>query len=193
MKRKVLIINGHPVKNSFNASLAEAYKKGASAGGAFIDEIIIADLKFDPNLPLGYSRNTILEEDLIKAQEKINWADHIVFVHPLWWGSVPAIMKGFLDRVLLPGFAFKSRPNSLWWDKLLKGKTARIISTMDQPYWWYWLFNGKSGIYQLKTSTLEYCGIKPVKVTTIGPIKHSKDSFRSNWLSKIENIARKEV
>ena len=47
----------------------------------------------------------------------------------------PALMKGFLDRVLLPGFAFKKREGSVWWDKYLTGKTARLICTLDQPGW----------------------------------------------------------
>ena len=191
-KRKILLINGHPHKESFNASLTAAYKKGAEESGAFIDEIHIGDLVFNPNLQFGYSRRTELEEDLLSAQAKIKWADHLVWVHPLWWGGIPALMKGFIDRVFLPGFAFNSRKDSLWWDKLLKGKTARIIFTMDQPYWYYLLLNGKPAITQLKKHTLEFCGIKPVKVTAIGPVKNSKEKFRKDWLNKIERIAVQE-
>ena len=102
--KKILIINGHPDQESFNYGLSEAYIKGAKESNAIIKEINIRELEFNPNLQFGYQKRTALEPDLIDAQEKLKWADHIVWVYPIWWGSVPAIMKGFLDRVLLPGY-----------------------------------------------------------------------------------------
>ena len=111
--KKILIINGHPDKESFSFGLSEAYKKGAEKSNAEIKEINIRELTFNPNLEFGYRKRTELEPDLLDAQDKIKWADHIVWVYPVWWSSVPAIMKGFLERILLPGFAFKKRENSL--------------------------------------------------------------------------------
>ena len=96
---------------------------------------MIAGLKFNTNLQFGYKKRIELEPDLFEAWEKIKWANHLVWVHPVWWGGLPAITKGFIDRVFLPGFAFQYRENSVWWDKLLKGKTAHIIITLDQPSW----------------------------------------------------------
>jgi putative NADPH-quinone reductase len=186
--KKILIINGHPNAESFNNGLFEAYKKGARTTGAEIREIVIKDLQFNPNLQFGYQKRTELEPDLLDAWEKIKWADHLVWVHPVWWGGLPAIMKGFIDRLFLPGFVFQNRENSVWWDKLLTGKTGHIITTMDQPGWYYWLVFGQPSINQLKKSTLEFCGIKPVKVTRIGPIKHSTLSWREKWLDKVEKM-----
>jgi putative NADPH-quinone reductase len=183
--KKILIINGHPNKESFNFRLAEAYKKGANEVGADIKQIIIADLQFNPNLSAGYQSRTALEQDLLDAWDKVLWADHIVWVHPVWWGGLPAIMKGFIDRLFLPGMAFKYRENSVWWDKLLIGKTAHIITTMDQPGWYYRLVYGRPSINQLKKSTLEFCGVKPVKVTTIGIIKTSDEKKRKQWLDQV--------
>ncbi len=131
--KKILIINAHPNKDSFNFGIAAAYKKGALQTNAEVKEIVIRDLQFNPNLQYGYQKRIELESDLLDAWEKIKWADHLVWVHPVWWGGLPAITKGFIDRVFLPGFAFKYRENSVWWDKLLKGKTAHIITTLDQP------------------------------------------------------------
>ncbi len=186
--KKILVINGHPDAESFNHALADAYVKGAQESGAKIAVIDIGTLNFSPNLQYGYRQRTELEPDLLDAQQKILWAEHIVFIHPLWWGSYPAIMKGFLDRVLLPGFAFKKREGSVWWDKLLKGKTATIICTMDQPAWYYWLVYKSPSINALKKLTLEFCGIKPVKTVRIGPIRLSKDSYRENWVSRIYKL-----
>lgn len=189
--KKILIINGHPDAESYNFSLAAAYKQGAVSSGAEVKEINIRELRFNPNLQYGYRKRTDLEPDLLDAQEKIKWADHLVWVYPVWWGSIPAIMKGFLDRVMLPGFAFKKREGSVWWDKYLTGKSGRLICTLDQPAWYYWLVNGRPSYHAMKKLTLQFVGVKPVKTTTIGPLRLSKESYRTKWLAKIEKIGRK--
>ncbi len=188
--KKILIINGHPNSGSFNFGITQAYKKGVEYTGAEVKEIVIANLKFDPNLSHGYQKRSELETDLVEAWEKISWADHLVWVHPVWWGGLPAITKGFIDRLFLPGFAFRNRENSVWWDKLLKGKTARIITTLDQPGWYYWLVYGRPSVNQLKKATLEFCGITPVRVTYLGIIKNSPDAKRKQWLDRVEKLGR---
>ena len=192
MSKKILIINGHPNKNAFNYGIAAAYKKGAVNSGAEVKEIIIADLDFNPNLKFGYQQRAELEPDLIEAWEKIKWAEHLVWIHPVWWGGLPAISKGFIDRLFLPGFAYQYRENSVWWDKLLNGKTAHIITTVDQPGWYYWLFYGRPSVNQLKKSTLEFCGVKPVKVTYFGIVKTATNELRKKWLDKVEDLGRKQ-
>jgi NAD(P)H dehydrogenase (quinone) len=192
MNRKILIINGHPNKDSFSFGIATAYKNGTENSGAEVKEIIIADLDFNPNLQFGYQKRMELEPDLTDAWEKIKWADHLVWIHPVWWGGLPAITKGFIDRLFLPGFAFQYRENSAWWDKLLKGKTAHIITTLDQPSWYYWLVYGRPSVNQLKKATLEFCGVKPVKVTYIGVVKKATTDLRKKWLVKVEGLGRKQ-
>ena len=188
--KKILIINGHPDKESFNFGLSESYKKGVEKSDAEIKEINIRELNFNPNLQFGYRKRTELEPDLLEAQDKLKWADHLVWIYPVWWGSVPAIMKGFLDRVLLPGFAFKKREGSLWWDKFLTGKTARIICTLDQPAWYYRWFYGGPSHRAMKMLTMHFIGIKKVRITTIGPIRLSKESFRAKWLKRVERLGQ---
>jgi NAD(P)H dehydrogenase (quinone) len=189
--KKILLLNGHPNSESFNFGLADAYKKAAISAGAACKEIIIKDLQFNPNLQFGYQKRTELEPDLLDAWEKIKWADHLVWVHPVWWGGLPAITKGFIDRLFLPGFAFQYRENSIKWDRLLKGKTAHIITTIDQPGWYYRLFYGRPSVNQLKKSTLEFCGISPVKVTYIGTVRGSDISLRKRWLGKVAHLGQK--
>lgn len=192
MGKKILIINGHPNKNAFNNGIVIAYKTGAENTGAEVKEIVIGDLQFNPNLQFGYQKRTELEPDLIEAWEKIKWAEHLVWVHPVWWGGLPAVTKGFIDRLFLPGFAFQYKENSVWWDKLLKSKTARIITTLDQPSWYYWLVYGRPSVNQLKKSTLEFCGIKPVKVTYIGVVKIATPEIRNKWIEKVFALGRKQ-
>lgn len=186
--KRILIINGHPDAESFNTALANAYKQGAMRSGAEVRELTLRELSFNPNLQYGYRQRTELEPDLIAAQECITWAEHIVWVFPVWWGSVPAVLKGFLDRTFLPGFAYQKREQSLILDGLLKGKTARIISTIDQPAWYYRLVYARPTFHAMKKLTLELCGIKPVKTTMIGPIRLSKEEFRAAWLKKVEQL-----
>lgn len=190
MSKRIALIYGHPDKESYNYALAEAYKKGAITSGNEIKEIIIADLDFNLNLQYGYRKRTELEPDLLKSQEILKWANHLVWIYPVWWGSVPAILKGFLDRVLLPGFAFSKRENSLWWDKYFTGKTARIICTLDQPSWYYkWAYGGPSH-KAMKKLTMHFIGVKKVRITTIGPIRLSKEKFRTKWLKNVEKLGR---
>ncbi|VFA41609.1 NAD(P)H-dependent oxidoreductase [Chryseobacterium indologenes] len=190
--KKIAIINGHPNKDSFNFGMAAAYKNGAKESGAEVKEIVVKDLNFNPNLQFGYQRRMELEPDLVKAWEIIQWADHLVWIHPVWWGGLPALTKGFVDRLFLPGMAYKLRENSVWWDKLLKGKTGHIITTLDQPGWYYRLFFGRPSVNQLKKSTLEYCGVKPVRVTYVGIIRNSKEEQRNGWLKKVKKMGQKQ-
>jgi NAD(P)H dehydrogenase (quinone) len=190
MPKRILLINGHPDKESFNSALAKAYLNGAQQTDAEIQELIIADLSFNPNLQYGFRKRTELEADLLHAQELILWADHLVWVHPVWWGGLPALTKGFIDRVFLPGFAFRYRKNSVLWDKLLKGKTARIITTLDQPGLYYWLMYGRPSVNQLKKSTLQFCGISPVGVTYLGIVKTADESKRKKWLMQVEQMGK---
>ncbi|MBL0912562.1 MAG: NAD(P)H-dependent oxidoreductase [Bacteroidia bacterium] len=188
---KILIINGHPDPRSFNAALAAMYKKGALESGAELEEIVVAALQFDPNLRSGYRKRMEPEPDLQEAWQKILRADHLVWVHPVWWGGLPALTKGFVDRLFLPGMAFRYRENSVFWDKLLKGRTARILTTLDQPGWYYRLAFGRPSVNQLRRSILEFCGIKPVKVTYFGIIRNSKAEEREKWLQKAYRLGRK--
>jgi putative NADPH-quinone reductase len=189
--KKILIINGHPNPSSFNFAMAEMYEKGAGASGAHVETITIAFLKFNPNLQFGYQKRTELEPDLLESWDKIQKADHLVWIHPVWWGGLPAITKGFIDRLFLPGMAFQYRENSVWWDKLLKGKTAHIITTLDQPSWYYRLFSARPSVNQLKKSTLEFCGVKPVKVSYVGIIKTANSFQREKWLQKVYDFGIK--
>ncbi len=188
--KNVLIINGHPDKESYNYAISSAYLKGATESKATVKSIHLIDLKFNLNLQYGYRKRTDLEPDLVEAQKMLLWANHIVWIYPVWWGSVPALMKGFLDRILLPGFAFKKREGSVWWDKFFTGRTSRIICTLDQPPWYYRIINRCPSHNAMKKLTLNFIGVKSVKITTIGPLRLSSEDFRKKWLSKIEKMGR---
>ena len=125
--KNILIINGHPDKESFCFALAESYKNGSTTTGATCKLIHLVDFNFNPILTYGYRKISVLEPDLIKVQQDILTANHLVFVYPSWWGTYPALLKGFFDRVFLPGFAFKYHKDSPFWDKLLKGDRKSVV------------------------------------------------------------------
>jgi len=186
--KKVLVVLGHPSSDSFNNALAEKYAEGARAAGKEVRLIKLGELNFDPVLRSGFKQQQALEPDLLQAQESIKWADHLVFVFPMWWGTLPALLKGFIDRTLLPGFAFKYRPNSPWWDKFLTGRSARIITTMDSPAFYNWLIYRSANIRGLKTATLEYCGVRPVKVTSFDRLRFADEARRGKMLEKTYSL-----
>lgn len=186
----IVIINGHPDKESFNNVLAETYYKGAISSVNSIEFINIRELDFNPNLQFGYRKRTELEPDLQFAIEKIKAADHLVWIFPIWWAGMPAILKGFIDRTFLPGIMFDIEEGKLLPKKLLKGKTARLIITSDSPRWYYALYLKNSVINQLKKGVLAFCGVKPTKLTYIAPIKNSTQDFRKEWLNKVFNLGK---
>lgn len=188
--KRILIINGHPDKESFCTSLAEKYKTGVDKSETECEIINLTDLEFSPVLKYGYRKRTDLEPDLQKVWDLITKADHLVFVYPNWWGTYPALLKGFFDRLFLPGFAFEYQEKSPFPKKLLTGKTARLIVTTDTPNWYYSLIYKKPGHNSMKKSILGFCGIKPVKITTFGPVKSSTDVQRKSWLDKVEKLGR---
>ncbi|MFC5405305.1 NAD(P)H-dependent oxidoreductase [Cohnella soli] len=191
MKPKILIINGHPDDQSFCAALSEAYKEGAAGREASVQNIDLGRIDFTPILKFGYRRRTELEPALLEAQKLIRWADHLVFIYPTWWGTMPALLKGFLDRILLSGFAFKYRDNSSLWDKLLKGKTARLIVTTDTPSWYNWLVYKRAGHNVMKNNILRFCGVNPVKITEVGPLRSSSEKQRGKWLADVRRLGER--
>ncbi|MDX2229230.1 MAG: NAD(P)H-dependent oxidoreductase [Leptolyngbyaceae cyanobacterium bins.349] len=191
--RNILVILGHPDKDSFCSALAAAYSQSARASGAAVRELWLGELQFDPTLWHGYHHIQPLEPDLVRAQDDIVWANHLVFVYPNWWGSMPALMKGFFDRAFLPGFAFKYHKQDPFWDRLLAGRSAHLIVTMDTPAWYYrWMFK-MPGHQQMKRTILEFCGIKPIKITEIAPVRGSTPAQRSRWLAKIQKLATQSI
>ena len=191
--KKILIILGHPVKDTFSDKLTTAYIDHALKSKAEIRYLKLNQLKFDPNFSTGYRGNQELEPDLVMAQELIRWADHLVFFYPNWWATFPALLKGFIDRTFLPDFAFKYVKGKRSHEKLLTGKSARLIVTMDNSPWYYrWVLN-QPGHHAMKKAVLQFCGINPVNITTIGPIKRSNEPKRQQWINRVSRLGERQI
>lgn len=183
----VLIVLGHPRRNSFCGALADAYLRGAEKAGVCVRFADVGSMKFEKNVEIPNPEEQHLEPDLLNVRRDILWADHLVFVFPTWWGSMPGILKSFFDRVITPGFAFNERRK--WeYEKLLQGRTAQVITTMDTPVFVYKYFYKAPGVHLIVNSTLKFCGVSPVRVKLISPIKYSTEQQKQKWLREAEKL-----
>jgi 1,4-dihydroxy-2-naphthoate octaprenyltransferase len=174
---KILIIDGHPRADSLCASLAEEVRRGAEEAGNDAVLLAVRDLDFDPT-PGG-----ALEACIMEARELIRTARHVCFVYPTWWGTMPALLKGFVDRVFAAGFAFEELPEG-GWRGLLSPRTASLLTTMDTPPWIYRWLVGKPGHRALGGATLGFCGCEVVSIRECGPVKDSTAEHRADWLMR---------
>lgn len=192
MSKHILLVLGHPNKDSLSSLILQNYRKGAESAGAEVKQIIVRELDFEPILFKGYKRTEELEEDILHSQRLFNWADHIVFIYPNWWGTYPALFKAFIDKVLWPGFAFAFKPGILNWEKLMRGKSARIFVTMDTPLWYYHIVQGAPGHKAMKQATLRFCGFKPVRIKSLGPVKKATEKKVNRWLENARKLGKRE-
>jgi len=170
---KVLVILGHPRADSLCRALADAYARGACDTGAEVRRIDVAALDFDGDVHTVSPADQELEPDLRAAQRAFSWADHLVFVYPTWWGTMPAVLKGFLDRVLTPGYAFETCDGGTGYRGLLGGRSAQLITTMDTPPLVHSLVYRRPGRNAMARATLGFCGIRPISSLTCGPVRGS--------------------
>lgn len=189
MPKRILVIQGHPDSASrhFCHALADEYAKGAQDANHEARHIEVARLDF----PVLRTKEEFEKGEpppaIRQAQEAIRWADHVVIVYPLWLGSMPALLKAFLEQVLRPGFAFEYQRGGIP-KKLLKGTSARIVITMGMPSLIYrWIYFAHS-LRSLKRNILASCGVAPVRSTLIGNIEGMRDEQRMAWLDEIRGL-----
>ena len=178
----VLVIDGHPNASSLCAALADAYADGARAAGVQVDLLRVRELAFDPILHDAARGAQLPEPDVVQARERIEACAHLVVVTPLWWGSVPALLKGFFDRVLERGWAYRYDARGIP-HGLLRGRGALVLMTTDSPGWYLRLLQGNPTRNQLVNSTLKFCGIKPVAFDRYGPVFSSTPQKRAGWIA----------
>ena len=119
-----------------------------------------------------------------RAQRAIAWAEHLVIVFPLWLGDMPAVLKGFFEQVLRPGFAIGKAGPGRMAKGLLTGRSARIVVTMGMPAFFYAIYYRAHSLKSLKRNILEFCGVSPVRTTVIGMVEGRKEA-REDWLTRL--------
>ena len=187
---KLAVILGHPVASSYCQALAEAYADGARAAGADVETIHLADLDFDPILRSAFRAPQPLEPDLEHVREVIERAAHVAWAFPMWWVGPPTLVRGLVDRLFLPGWAFRYDEGKALPTKLLTGRSARLITTMDSPRWWYRLVYRRALHRAFVTGTLGFSGFGPVRETTSYSVRESTLGQRERDLRRAEADGR---
>jgi putative NADPH-quinone reductase len=193
MSKQILVIQAHPDPSARHLShaLAEAYAEGAREGGHDVRWTHVAQLDFPLLRSQEQWEHGELPQSLRQAQDDIRWAEHIVFFFPLWLGDMPALLKGFLEQVARPGFAFKyDDQGTAFTEQGLKGRSARVVVTMGMPAIVYrWYFRAHS-VKSLERNILGFVGIAPVNETLIGMIGNLKPQDAEKLMTKLRKLGR---
>jgi putative NADPH-quinone reductase len=186
---RIVIIDGHPDADGhrFVHALARAYAEGASG---------VHDVKSlrlcATDIPLLRNRHDWEHgqppASIQEAQDLIAWADHLVILYPLWLGDMPALLKAFLEQAFRPDFAFRYRRNGMP-EKLLKGRSARLVVTMGMPSLFYRMFYRAHSLRSLERNVLRFVGIAPVRHSIVGSVEKG-DAYRRGWVDRIRKLGR---
>ena len=187
---KIALIQGHPDPHAgrFCHALADAYATAAHEGGNEVQIIDVAHMQFSMLRSALDWQEGVPPAEILAAQETLAWAEHVVIVFPLWLGGMPALLKGFFEHALRPGFAIGQAAPGRMWKKLLKGRSARLIVTMGMPAFFYRLYYRSHSVKSLKRNILEFCGISPVRTTLVGTVDSA--AARALALAKVQMLGR---
>jgi putative NADPH-quinone reductase len=183
MTRRVAIIQGHPdpAGGHLLHALADAYAEGAVAEGHEVRRVEVAGLEFPLLRTQAEFETGAMPPGLIQARDDMRWAEHWVFLFPLWHGTMPALFKGFLEHIFRPGFAMEYGKRGFP-KRLLAGRSARIVVTMGMPPLMYRWYFGAYGLRGFERSVLSFAGIKPVRESLFG-LTFADDRKRARWLA----------
>ncbi|TGA96225.1 flavodoxin family protein [Sporolactobacillus shoreae] len=187
----VLIIYAHPNPKSFNHAVLEQVQKGLGESHHEVSVIDLYQEGFDPVLIFNEKRkrrDMKNDPEMARYRDLVKKADHYIFIYPVWWYGLPAILKGFFDRVFAAGFAYIYE--GLVPKGLLTGKSAWVIYTIDSPGLFVRLVRGNVEWTVVKKAILQFCGIRPVKRMMLAGMKGSSARKRKRWLDTVYQQAR---
>jgi putative NADPH-quinone reductase len=188
---RILVINGHPdpAPRHLCAALADAYARGAEAAGHTVTRLAVGALTFDMIRSFEDYQSAKRSDDIDAARELVRHADHLVFVFPIWFGSMPGLLKGFFEQLMRYGYTL-SAPEAVM-DSLLTGKSARLIVTMGAPVAAYKLLLGGHGLSGLTRGLFWATGVRPVRQTLLGGAHKAGADHTAPWLAKAEALGRR--
>lgn len=189
MSPRILTILAHPSSEGLNGALHSAYIEGARTL-VTVDELALSELRFDPLLGPGFGQSQTLEPDLEIARRKIEGAKHVSWFFPTWWAGPPALLKGFIDRTFLSGWAFRYEDGKALPTPLLAGRSAHVVTTMDSPAWWYRFWHRRSVHASFTNATLRFVGFKKVRHTTLYGVREMSEAKRR---AAIEGMRRRGI
>ncbi|MBI1396728.1 MAG: flavodoxin family protein [Betaproteobacteria bacterium] len=192
MTKRIVMIQGHPDANDRHLchALARTYAGAAVTAGHEVREIAVGKLEFPLLRSKADWEHGALPASLGDAQQAIGWAEHIVLFFPLWLGDMPALLKGFLEQVARPGFAFHTSGGNPLADKALRGRSARVVVTMGMPAALYRFYFRAHSVKSLERNVLGFVGIAPVRETLIGLVDNLDEKGRERWIVKLAALGR---
>ena len=194
MPRRILLVIGHPDPGPERLcrALARAYAEGAERGGHSLRLIDIAAIDFPYLRTAEDFEHGAVPESLKPAAEAVVWAEHLVFMFPLWLGTMPALLKAFLEQVMRPGVAFAYPEKGGGFPKtLLAGRSARVVVTMGMPGFFYRFWFLGHGIAGMRRNILNFVGIKPVHETLFGTVGSGGDNKHVKWLEQMRRLGER--
>jgi putative NADPH-quinone reductase len=189
----IVIIQGHPdaAGGHLCHALADAYAKGCAEAGHEVERIEVAQLEFPVLRTLTDFETGEAPPDIQVAQDAILQAGHLVLVYPLWLGTMPALLKAFLEQCFRPGFAIGSAEPGAKWEEPLMDKSARIVVTMGMPALFYRWYYGAHSLKSLERNILGFVGISPIRTSLFGGVEAAGEARRAKWFRKMEALGRK--
>jgi NAD(P)H dehydrogenase (quinone) len=193
--KRIFVIDGHPAGMSLSRAFAEKYAIEARNAGHEVRLLHIHDLEFDSDFGVSrFADAKPLEPGLERLVENIEWCEHFVLAAPMWWGGLPAKLKGVIDRALLPGRAFDTRVKPGTMPKpMLGGRTARVILTSDTPGWVMRFIYRNALIWQLRRQILGFVGIRPSRFTWFAGASEPRPGVVEHWMAKVGKIGAAAV
>lgn len=188
MRRKVLVIDGHPDsdRKRFCHALADAYAEGAIATGNETRSITVAETQIDFLRTAEAFAAPPVAQAIVSAQRDIEWADHVVLVFPLWLGGAPALLRAFLEQTACGGFFAETSGRGI--RPKHKNKSARLIVTMGMPSFIYRLFFRAHGVKNIMEGVLGFAGFGPVRATLFGAIEAASAQTLQAHLAQVRDL-----
>lgn len=197
---RVLVVFNHPYEGSFCNALLNSVMNGLTFANHDIDLIHLDKDNFDPVMrakdlqAFALARaepekaQQRLDPQVLQYKLRIEQADHIVFIFPVWWELMPALMKGFIDKVIFPGIAYQYKDTGLGMYSLLDNlKGVTMITTMNTPSFAYRLLFGNAIKKAMLLGTFWKIGVKNRKWINYAQVKPASDKKRSRWLNELES------
>lgn len=185
----MLIIYAHFDRTGHNGEVLRTVESYARERDIPYEVLDLYGMNFDPFLRAedmevrGKSEN---DAQVREIQEKILAEREFVFIHPTWWGNVPAILKGFYDRVFSAGFAFRYKPNGLP-ERLLRGRRALVITTTGGPWFFQRIVKASRALRVSTSDTLRFCGFR-TRTLLIGNCRKIDESKRKEIRRRVSRV-----
>lgn len=189
-----LIIYAHPNPFSFTSAIKETVIREINRAGQDVKIRDLYEINFNPVLSDNDLKNTdtgVFDDDIVTEHQYILWADHIIFIYPLWWISMPAILKGYIDRVLCKGFAYNFGDGN--YEKLLTSKKVSIITSMGTSYHVYDKCGMTILIKNAMSDIFSFCGMSVEKHILLGSVTTANISEREEMLSYVKRYINKTI